>query len=298
MMAIAKVLVMIGLLVGTGSVFMAAAQDDESKAIKAEVFIKDRPARRSPNAAVYKPAARSSNNTNAAIPPAGTAFAQLGVTIWKFRRSTVADKTKELVEEDEGEPTEWTLQRVEESTPLAPGTKVRLSIESLSRDGYLYVIDREQYADGTLGDPLLIFPTKKTADANRVKAGRLIYVPSSTGKFRIMPSESGKRYVGEVITVLVASKPLIKEDQLGAKSIRLSSQQVESWAKQWGATATKFEMAGGAGQAMTEKEQAAGTDSSQVLTRDDPVPQTVYRVAIKPNDPVLVTVPLKLAKSH
>jgi hypothetical protein len=52
-------------------------------------------------------------------------------------------------------------------------------------------------------------------------------------------------------------------------------------------------MDGGAVQAMTEKEQAAGTNNTAVFTQDDPVPQTVYRMAIKPTNTVVLSVPLK-----
>lgn len=292
------VLVVALLLLAFGSVYPTAAQDeDDSKDIKAEVFIKSRPAKGSRSSARYKAAAKSSD-PNSNTPPAGTAFAQLGITIWRFRPATAADKTKELVEEEEGEPTEWTLERMEQGIPFSPGQKVRLSIESLSRDGYLYVINREQYEDGTLGNPILIFPTRKTADANWVKAGRLIYIPSATGKFRIRPSKSAKVQVAELVTIIVTSTPLINKELLGPGSRELSRQQVETWEKQWEVTATRFELDGGAGRAMTEEEQAAGSNSTAVLTQNDPGPQTVYRVAVKPDDAILVRVPLKFTKSY
>lgn len=63
------------------------------------------------------------------------------------------------------------------------------------------------------------------------------------------------------------------------------------------AYSTAFEMEGGAGQTMTDEEQAAETDGSKLLTQDDPVPQTIYRAAVKPGTPVLVTVPLKFKLS-
>jgi hypothetical protein len=53
---------------------------------------------------------------------------------------------------------------------------------------------------------------------------------------------------------------------------------------------------GGAGLAMTEKEQAARINDAQELTQDDPVPQTVYRLAIKTNDSILLNVPLKFRR--
>jgi hypothetical protein len=279
----------------TCTAFVQAQDEDDSKAIKAEVFIKERPAspKRNRSTGRYKPVTKSTNDVTR-IPPPGTSFVQVGVTFWRFRPSNGADKTKELVEEDDGGPTEWTLERIEEGTPLSPGQRVRISIESLTRSGYLYVIDREQYADGTLGDPMLLFPTQKTSEANYVKAGRLIYIPSATGKFKIRPSAGA--YVGELVTILVAPQTLIDPNQLSAKAITLPRQQVESWEKQWGTKTTRFELDGGAGQAMTEKEQTAGANGSPELTQEDPVPQTVYRMAIRPADSIILSVPLKFRR--
>jgi len=290
------VAILVGLSFSAGQT--AAAQDeDTSKAIKAEVFIKERPARPTARRTTvrYRPAVKTPVDPNAAVPPPGMAFAQVGVTFWRFRRSTAGDKTKELVEDEDG-AVEWTLERIEEGTLLAPGQRVRLSIESLSRSGYLYVIDREQYADGSLGQPVLIFPTQKTRDANYVKPGRLIYIPSASGKFRIKPSEGPKSHVGELITIIVASEPLIDPEQLGPRSIRLPLQQVESWEKKWGVATTRFEMTDGAGVTMTEKEQAAGANPATQLTQEDPIPQTVYRLAIKPENPIIFSVPMRFRR--
>jgi hypothetical protein len=294
--AFRKLLVAIIVGLSFGAAHQAAAQDeDTSKAIKAEVFIKDRKSAARKTAFRYRPAVKTSVDAVAAVPPPGMTFEQVGVTFWRFRHSTAADKTKELVEEEDG-AAEWTLERIEEGTPLAPGQRVRLSIESLSRAGYLYVIDREQYADGSLGEPVLIFPTQKTRDANYVKPGRLVYIPSASGKFRIKPSEGPKLHVGELVTIIVASEPLIDPGQLGPRSIKLPRQQIESWEKQWGVATTRFEMADGAGSIMTEKEQAAGANAATEFTQDDPVPQTVYRLALKPEKPILFSVPMKFRR--
>jgi hypothetical protein len=51
-------------------------------------------------------------------------------------------------------------------------------------------------------------------------------------------------------------------------------------------------MEGGSGQVMTEKEQAAVSDAA-ALTQDDPPPQTIYRLTVKPNDVLLVRLPLR-----
>jgi hypothetical protein len=287
------------MLFSVGGVGSALGQEDGSKSIKAEEFIRNRP-RKPPGGsriASKKPTYKSSQAGSAAAPPQGKMFAQVGVTIWRFRPSTSADKTKELVEEEGEEPSQWSLERIEEGTLLSPGQRVRLSIESLSRDGYLYVINREEYADGSLGDARLIFPTKRTPDgANRVKAGKMIYIPGPPRYFRIKPSASPKGHVAEVLTLLVSSQPLIDPNQLSATAITLSREQVESWERQWATQVTKFEMEGGAGQTMTEKEQKASTDDT-TLTQADPAPQTIYRLAIKPDDALVIRLPLRFTQT-
>lgn len=286
------------LLWAGGSRPMSAQEEEGSKGIKAEVFIGTRPtaAATKRSVAARKPTYKSSQVVSSAGPPPGKVFAQVGVTIWRFRPSTSADKTKELVEEEDAQPTQWSLERIAEGTLLAPGQKVRLGVESLSRDGYLYVVDREQYADGSFGDARLIFPTQRTPEgANSVKAGKIVYIPGAPRYFRIKPSQTSKGHVAEVLTVLVSSKPLVDAAQLSMSPMVIERAQLETWEKQWGATPTKFEMEGGVGQTMSEKEQAAGLSNSE-LTQNEPVPQTIYRVAIKPEDNLLLTVPLRFAQ--
>ena len=279
-------------------VFAIPQDEDESKSIKAERFIQERPATTSRTFARYRKVKSTTNEKSTAIRPKSIALGDIGITIWRFRPAQPMDQTKELVEEEEGRQTEWTLERVEEGTRFSIGQRVRLSIESLSRSGYLYVINREEYGDGTLGDPVLIFPTKKSAGANYVKAGRLVYIPSATGRFRIKPSETSKPHVGELLTVIVSATPLIAADRLGEKRTPLERTLVEGWQKQWDVLAAKFEMEGGVGQAMTPIEQAAARENSSLLTQNDPAPQTVFQLAVKPANPLWVAIPLRFAKPN
>lgn len=285
--------VLMSFLVSGLSAIEAAAQDEVgSKGIKAEEFIAKRPSKPAvKKASVAKKPTYKTSQAMTAAPPPGKEFAQVGLTLWRFRPATAADKTKELVEEEGDAPaTQWSLERIEEGTLLAPGQRVRLSVESLSRDGYLYVINREEYADGTFGEPRLIYPTRRTPEGgNRVKAGKMIFIPAPPRHFRIRPSTSSKGHVAEMLTVIVAGQPLIDTSQLANTAITLTPEQVEKWEKQWSSDPTKFEMEGGVGQTLTEKEQAAVDE----LTQDDPPPQTIYRLAVKPNDVLLVRLPLR-----
>lgn len=297
---IVKIMFGILITIGAGSFYAVKAQDDDdSKEVKAQDFVKSRQRRGSGNSARYRRVSKPRAEKGIDLSAEDGSLAQVGLTIWRFRPTQSTDKTKEIItEEDDEKPSEWTLERVEEGVSLKPGQRIRLSVESLSRDGYLYVIDREEYSDGTMGDPVLVYPTQKSASANYVQAGRLVYLPSATSRFLIKPSASTKEHVAEVLTVIVAPKPLIGADKLGAKSTRLQRAQVEGWLKQWETSAVKFEMDGGAGQAMTPVEQSAAQESSVLLTQEDPAPQTVFRVASKPGNPLLITVPLKFAKPN
>jgi len=269
------------------------SQDDDSKAIKAEVFLKERPVNTSPSKARYRPAVKS-NEALALTPPSGMVVSEIGITLWRYREATGTDKTKELVEEDEGQ--EWILERIAEGTLLSPGQKVRLSLESLSRTGYLYVISREEYADGSFGAPKLIFPTQRSVDRIKVEPGRLTYIPSATGRFRIKPSENAKTHIGESLTIIVSQKPLIDASQLKPQAITLQPSQLNQWLNQWKTKTAKFEMVGGAGQTMTAAEQASAKLDSPLMSQGDPVPQTIYQLFVKPEDPLLIVLPLKFAR--
>src|SRR5829696_2239562 len=88
--------------------FVVIGQDeDDSKSIKAERFIQERPEAKSRSVASYR-RVKTANAEVAAVRPKGLALGDIGVTIWRYRASQPADQTKELVEV-EGRPTEWTL---------------------------------------------------------------------------------------------------------------------------------------------------------------------------------------------
>jgi len=65
-----------------------------------------------------------------------------------------------------------------------------------------------------------------------------------------------------------------------------------------GALTEKFEMAGGSGKTWTQAEQEAGANGTRQLTQDDPGPQTIYRVAVKPGAPLLVKIGLRYSRAE
>jgi hypothetical protein len=174
---------------------------------------------------------------------------------------------------------------------------VRLSVEA-ARPGYLYVIDREQYADGSVGEPYLIFPTTRTNGGdNEVKVGRIIEIPTQDDRppfFTLKPSRSSQ--VSEVISVLVSPTPL-EGLRIGEKAQKLSVQQVALWEKSWGGTVGRLEMQNGSGKAWTREEKEAGANATRSLAQDEPAPQTLfYKPEAKSGQPVMVNVSLRYGK--
>lgn len=318
----------IGIFVCLSGAVNCFAQEEESKSIQSEELVKKRPAAKSllsQNAGLIakRPSVKSNKNekskkrfyrvvktpqTKPIVKPPVKAAPKdlmdglLGFTVWKRRPATETDVAKELVEEQAGgkvQNSEYTLERMGLDVPLAIGEKIRLSIESLSHSGYLYVVDRELYSDGSYSNPKLIYPTLRSKNRNSpIGAGDLIFIPETS--FTVKPNQSEKKQVAEVLTIIVSPKILIDESMLQTKAIDLPINQFMSWFKQWEVNTTLFEQEEGVGQTITLVEQTAGQDFAKglveepaTLTQDDPLPQAVFRSKIKRGNPVLVNVSLK-----
>jgi hypothetical protein len=214
----------------------------------------------------------------------------VGVTIWRLRPANRADAGERLIVHDDNATTEWLPERISANTRLAQGDRLRMSVEAV-RGGYLYVIDREQYADGTLGDPYLIFPTKRTAGGdNQVAIGRLVEIPAqddSPPYFTMKKSRPD--HVAEVVNVLITTTPL-EGFQISDKAQRLTSDQVAQWEKSWGSSVGRLDMST-EGQTWT-KEEKNGT--TRALTASAPAPQLLfYRPSVKPTEPMFVKLRLQ-----
>ena len=226
---------------------------------------------------------------------------ELGVTLWRLRPSKQNDSGARLLEMESSQTGEWTTERIEIDTPLKVSERVRISVES-PRAGYLYVVDREQYADGSLGDAYLIFPTTRTRNGdNKVRPGKLIDIPAqedTPNYFTLVPSPSRSDQVAEVLSFIVTSQPL-ESLPITDKPLKVSKSDIAKWEKSWSSEVERFEMEGGAGRAWTDEEKAASaTSSSRLLTQEEPAPQTVYRIVAKATGSLLVTVPLRYGTSR
>lgn len=302
------------IIIGGYSVCMG---QDEEKSIQSEELVKKRPLARAsvqydktPINKITKQKKRYyrkvKSSKKSSIKPLKAAPKQLenallGFTVWKIRPATTADAAKELIEEERDgkiHNSEYTLERLLTESPLTAGERIRLSVESLSHSGYLYVVERELYSDGSFSDPKLIYPTLRSRYKNNpVSAGTLVFVPEGTRHFRVTSTQTEKRQVAEVLTIIVSPKPLIEPSSLQMKAIDMPVEMMSKWLDQWEVDTTLLEQIDGEGQTITLVEQSAGLDAakglneeSSVLTQDDAVPQSIFRSKIKIGNPVLVNV--------
>lgn len=271
------------------------AQDDTTRGIVAEEFVKARPKAGSNAAKVpeYKQVGATAKRVSIAAIRSNSNTRALGITIWRLRPSIASDGGPRILVQEGAESVAWTPERVPSDTALRKGDRVRLSIES-PRTGYLYVIDREQYANKSLGEPYLIFPTTRTNNGNNeVTAGRLVDIPAQEDRPNYFTlKQSRPDQAGEMLTVIVTEKPL-EGITIGAQALALTKDQVAQWEQNASTAVQRFEMTGGAGKTWTKAEQEASLDGTRLLTQDDPGPQTIYNVAVKGDQPILVKVGLK-----
>src|SRR5262245_62044673 len=208
----------IGLALIPGQILVAQtpdqSQDDESsRQIVLDRFNKARPFsgakggidNASAKTSVKPPVYRRSGNLRPAGPRRGAASPatteEIGITVWRLRPSRADDEGGRILVLDGPKQTQYTPERIEANTPLNIGDRVRITVES-PRPGFLYIIDREQYADGSFGEPMMIFPTKQTRSGdNRVMPGKLIDIPAQEDQysyFTALPAGARRDQVAKV----------------------------------------------------------------------------------------------------
>lgn len=256
------------------------------------------PGRKNAKRVSQRAGARDYRVATRAISPNGVAGdTVVGVTVWRLRPADADVEGERIVVHESDGDEEWIAERVNTGTRFAEGDHVRLTIEA-ARTGYLYVIDREQYADGSLGEPHLIFPTTRTRGGdNRVQAGLLVDIPAQTDRPPYLTLRRTRTdHSAEVLSFIVTKAPL-DGVQITERAQTLSVEQVAAWEKSWGGPPGRLELTGGAGQGWTRTEREASAVFARPLTRDAPVPQTIYyNPSIKSDAPFLVTIRLTYAR--
>lgn len=221
-----------------------------------------------------------------------TIVAQLGLTIWRLRPAKTNETGARMLVREKNHTSERVPERVEAGTIFREGDQLRLSVES-PRQGYLYVIDRELLSDDSAGPAMLIYPWAGMPGNNEVGPGKLIDIPAQEDSPSYFTAKrSSPNHVGEILTFIVSSTPL--ELPISDKPLQISDSDLAKWERAWGGLNERFEMEGGAGEAWTTQEQqAAAHTGARQLTRDDPSPQTIYRISVADSKAFLINVRLR-----
>lgn len=273
-----------------GLLIAASAQtpQDGARALWDSHFLKQRPVSIVP--------ARKAPQIRPPAPAAPKDPALVGFTVWRLRRSALEDVpgARVLVHSEKGDQ-EWTPERVSAGAPLGEGQRYRFAVES-ARPGHLYVIDREQYRDNSLGEPYLVFPTSRIRNGrNRVNAGTVMEFPSWDDQPPyVWLKRSRPDHVGELLTILVTPEPLTGI-RIGPEPVKLAAAQVAAWEQKWRAKAVRLGGQSRPGQTYTAAEKAAAS-GARSLTPADPAPETLFVVQTGDSQPVLVNVPLRIGK--
>jgi hypothetical protein len=219
----------------------------------------------------------------------------IGVTFYRLRKPTMSeqqDKSRLLRQRDA--PDEYVPERVRGEASFSRQDKVRLGFEiPRVENGYLYIIDREVYADGSLSDPYLIFPLSTTRGGdNVVKAGKIIEIPGPSDRPPFFDLTAMKEnHVGERLTIIVTPEPLRVPS--GDEPVRLDESQVRQWEKDWSGAVEKREAKTAAGGAWTAVEKESG-EGKRLLRQNDPLPQTIYHVRVRPGGSALFHLMLRI----
>jgi|GEM_PF-2095473 len=230
--------------------------------------------------------------------PKDMIYAGIGFTVYRTRPATSnesADTAREIVDNQE-----TASERIADD--ISNGEQIYLVIESLTgeflpdKGGYLYVVNREQNANGTFGRARLIFPTLLTYGGNnRIKPGLPILLPGKDRPFTV--KRSSAQQAAETFSIVLSPWAFQLPEPLGDKAMVLDDNLFAGWEREYGARMYRATLRGSVGQTRTKREQSVSNreiidDAEQSLTQGDPLPQTVFRGAVKIGNPAMVTVAL------
>lgn len=218
---------------------------------------------------------------------------QIGVTIWKLEEAQASDGEFEAFTDNGRQRRLLVPRRVSTETIFESNDLVRLSFEA-SRRGYLYIINQEMFADGTLGAANLIFPNKRIRNgANLLSVGRPIELPDAKGNpfyFEMRQSnDTNKRLAAEVLTVIITDRPL-PNILISERPLPIDNATLQKWQTKWAGNVEIFEPKNSSTRYTRREREAA--DGKTALTRGDALPQTVFLVEGNKNGGSMISIPL------
>lgn len=234
----------------------------------------------------------------------------VGVTIWKLRPPRPTDNGYKLPVRINGSLQEfWTPERVSPDTLFRTGDRVLFAVES-SKPGFLYLVNSEIYRDGSMGAPSVIFPST-TGEDNYVKPGLLVNIPDRSEDFPYFNIEPKKNnYAGELVTIIISERRLdsLKIDENGKiknrdELIKLEiNAEIDIYSSEDAEdklyTQAEAEAACRPKTRELVKEKLSINpcrEKTRQLTREEPLPQTIYRVKTAAGQPAVAFIRLQVS---
>jgi len=305
-----------GIGIGIGVALVAAAQEPEpapagSRGLHNQVFLDMRPnndkdkdkskggakGSSTTGGTSIGPSSGNGSSKGSDVPPKpGDTF--LGLTLWQMVLAppNAEVKTRGFTHprEDKEGKKDWTAQRISLDKPVHENDYVQFTFESAPH-GYLYVIDRDAFSDGSFGDPVLIFPTKRIRNGrNDVEPGRPVQIPDPTDHPPALQVDPAKPGQTGIQLIVIATPQKIPELQAGDDQQKIPSASLVRWQKQW---ATNVELTTDPklnGVAITLAEQAALSDFSHPLGPNDNAPTALFHRRGPAGQPIYVAATLRL----
>lgn len=284
------------------SLAIGAAQAPEpappgARAIQSQVFLTMRAEAQEPQKKSQQPDTRTKAvPQNNPTPAPGQAF--VGLTLWKMVLASEKAQVKlrgfKHPQDDKSGTKDWTAQRLTLDRPVSPNDYVRFTFESAPQ-GYLYVFNRDAFSDGSLSEPILIYPTRRIRGGrNDVQAGRPVQIPDPSDvppALQVDPPKPGQ--TGILLIVIATPQPL-SEIQVGSDQQPVPEELLKRWEKQW---ATNVEISDDAklnGITLTLAEQSALSDSSSPLGPNDLPPVTLFHRRGSAGQPIYASALIRL----
>lgn len=295
----------------------AAAGQDGTKSIKSEEYLTKRPESSNPDTRAAGLLTRSGNRSQAASrshvysvdknfsggpPPRDQEYVRVGVTIWRYGPSQCPIPDCPLpAGGDRGLMDTAAGVRVDDSVAFSTGERVRLALESLSHDGFVYIIDREKFADNTFGSPYLIFPTRSINNgSNYARPGLQIHLPRAQGCFCVKARNPQKGLVADNLIVIISPQPLLSSEEIGDREIPLPTRLAKYISRADKEPSQRGALKDGVGLTQTPAELKAGSkglvDTQATLTQDDLPPQNFYQSLVPRGAAAVFSMYLQYAK--
>jgi hypothetical protein len=263
--------------------------------------------RRENNLLRWKTGASAQKNAAKGSAALSTRIADIGITIWRLKKLAGLDVGAKLPVKVGDRIEMWSSERVPVTSTFSANDKIRLGVESPTA-GYLYVINSEMNADGSLGDPFLIFPSP-VEQYNWVGPGMLVDIPDQhepNPYFNMSPKRDN--YTGELLAVVISPEPLKFRVDVKGKIIDLENvldvdaslgTEIFSRTDLKDKVYSKSEAAASCGAVTRQLERDAPAQkpcgaASRSLTRDEPPPQSIYRVTTNKGKPAVAFVRLNV----